>query len=71
MTTAAWAGDEIPPHSEVIEVRVRELRQLFNAIDPSPFNERDLDPSAEEFILEWAREAPRSSRFAIRTCATR
>ena len=25
-----------------IEVRVTELRQLFNAIDPSPFHERDL-----------------------------
>jgi len=31
----------------------RELRQLFNAIDPSPFRQRDLDPRAEEFIVEW------------------
>ncbi len=37
-------------------VRVAELRQLFNAIDPSPFRERDLDPRAEEFIVEWARD---------------
>jgi hypothetical protein len=36
--------------------RVAELRQLFNAIDPSPFRERDLDPRAEEFIVEWARD---------------
>lgn len=39
----ASAGDAIPPKCEVIEVRVAELRQLFNAIDPSPFRERDLD----------------------------
>ena len=45
--------------SEHIEVRVGELKQLFNLMDPSPFKERDLDPNAEEFIVSWAREAPR------------
>jgi hypothetical protein len=40
----AFAGDHIPPKCHVIEVRIAELRQLFNAIDPSPFHERDLDP---------------------------
>lgn len=43
---------------ELIEVRVAELKQLFNAIDPSPFRERDLDPEAEAFIVGWARELP-------------
>jgi hypothetical protein len=52
--------------SHVIEVRVGELRQLFNAIDPSPFRERDLDPSAEEFIVEWARDLPRDAPLALR-----
>ena len=41
---------------QVIQVRVAELKQLFNAIDPSPFGRRDLDPKAEEFIVSWARE---------------
>ena len=27
-------------------------------MDPSPFNERDLDHDAEEFIVSWAREIP-------------
>ena len=49
----------------VIEVHVAELRQLFNAIDPSPFRERDLDPRAEEFIVEWARDLPRDARLAL------
>ena len=31
------AGDTIPMEYRVIEVRVAELRQLFHAIDPSPF----------------------------------
>jgi len=30
------AGDRFPANCELIEVRVSELRQLFNAIDPSP-----------------------------------
>jgi len=29
------AGDVIPPNCEVIEIRVAELKQLFNAIDAS------------------------------------
>ncbi len=46
------SGNAIPPGCHLIEVRVTELRQLFNAIDPSPFRERDLDPRAEQFIVE-------------------
>lgn len=39
-----------------IEIHVGELRQLYNAMDPAPFRERDLDPKAEEYIVDWARE---------------
>ena len=59
------AGDAVPQHCQIIEVRVAELRQLFNAIDPSPFRERDLDSRAEEFIVEWARDFPRDARLAL------
>jgi len=40
----------------MLELRVAEMRQLFNAMDPAPFRERDLDPKAVEYILEWGRE---------------
>ena len=66
MTSRPTAGDAIATGSSVIEVRVAELRQLFNAIDPSPFRERDLDPRAEEFIVEWARELPRDAPLVLR-----
>ena len=59
------AGDPIPAKCEVIEVHVAELKQLFNAIDPSPFREKDLDPNAEEFIVSWAREAARDAQLAL------
>lgn len=66
MTRSPSAGDVIAAGCQVIEVRVSELRQLFNAIDPSPFRERDLDPRAEEFIVEWARDLPRDAPLALR-----
>jgi hypothetical protein len=50
---------------EVIEVHVAELRQLFNAIDPSPFREKDLDPNAEQFIVGWARGLPGDAPLAL------
>jgi hypothetical protein len=59
------AGDALPQRCQVIEVRVAELRQLFNAIDPSPFRERDLDPRAEEFIVDWARDLPMDKPWAL------
>jgi hypothetical protein len=40
------AGNAHPHRCAVIEIRVAGLRQLFNAIDPSPFRQRDLDPRA-------------------------
>ena len=59
------AGDPIAPDCEVIEVHVAELKQLFNAIDPSPFREKDLDPNAEEFIVGWAGDVPRDASLAL------
>jgi hypothetical protein len=41
-----------------IAVRISALSQLFNSLDPFPFQERDLDKNAEEFIVGWARELP-------------
>lgn len=43
----------------LIEVKLTELNQLFNSMDPSPFHERDLDRNAEEFIISWAQEHPK------------
>jgi hypothetical protein len=59
------AGDPMPPGCEVIEVHVGELKQLFNAIDPSPFREKDLDTKVEEFIVGWAREVSPKALFAL------
>ncbi len=48
-----------------MELRLRELAQLFNSMDPSPFIDRDLDHDAEEFIVSWAREFPKTHEFEL------
>ena len=60
-----FAGDSIADDCRVIEVRVAELRQLFHSNDPSPFRERDLDPAAERFIVDWSRELPADASLAL------
>lgn len=55
----------IPADAVRIEVRVNELKQLFNAMDAAPFRDRDLDPNAEAFILEWSRDADRRRPLAL------
>lgn len=49
-----------------IELRLRDLAQLFNSLDPSPFVDRDIDAAAEEFIVGWARELHAPHEFDLR-----
>ena len=55
MSTPAQT-DAFPPGCRLIEVHISELQQIFNSLDPTPFRKRDLDPKAEAFIADWARE---------------
>ena len=41
-----------------IELKLRDVNQLFHTLDPSPFRERSLDEAAEAFIVSWARDLP-------------
>ena len=49
------------PSAAVIEVHLRELSQIFDSLDPSPFFEKDLDPKAEEYIVDSLRQLPAGS----------
>jgi hypothetical protein len=49
---------EYSPH---LELRVLELAQLFNSMDPTPFHSKALDREAEAFIEAWARGLPAKS----------
>ena len=48
-----------------IALRVREIGQLFNSMDPTPFLNKDLDPQANEYIESWASTHSVKSRFHL------
>ena len=54
-----------PGDVATIQLRLRDVAQMFNSLDPSPFHERDLDGDAEEFIVGWAREHPKDREFQL------
>jgi len=53
-------------HPHYISLKLREMSQLFNSMDPSPFVEKDLDDDAEEFIVNWAQEFPTGTPIRLR-----
>jgi hypothetical protein len=44
--------------SILIELKLHDVMQLFNSLDPSPFHEKDLDDDAVEYIVGTAQEFP-------------
>lgn len=57
-----------PTHPDSIPrlaLRVREIAQLFNSMDPTPFLNKDLDKEAEAFIETWATGFAPGSYFHI------
>lgn len=51
--------------SHTLELRVRELDQLFNSLDPTPFLNKDLDHDCEAFIENWALSLPHDSHLQL------
>ena len=52
-------------HAARINLRLRDLAQLFNSMDPSPFLDQDLDQDAEEFIISSAQELPKAHGYEL------
>jgi len=52
--------------SHSIELKLKDVTQLFNSLDPSPFDSKDLDHDAEEFIESWARELDTKGQLHLR-----
>ena len=48
-----------------IEIRIKSARQLFDARDPAPFRERDLDDDFVEYVLSSIREFSISSPLKL------
>ena len=45
-----------PKRSRVIELELRDMNQLFNSMDPSPLENKDLNDDVEDFIVFSSEE---------------
>ena len=50
----------------IVEVGVKNSRQLFNEQDPAPFRVRDLDPQFVIYLVSAVEEFPLRSKIKIR-----
>lgn len=48
-----------------IDLQLESLQQLSSDLDPAPLARRDLDSSAEEYILDAARELPQDAKLCL------
>jgi hypothetical protein len=51
-----------PKHSRVIELELRDISALFNPMDPSPLEKKDLNDDVEEFIVSWRKSTDPTRR---------
>ena len=52
MRAVSLLGRQRTDSAATVSIHVRDLAQMFNSLDPSPFWDRDLDPQAAQFIEE-------------------
>lgn len=58
-------GRGVSPTNSTIELKVERIGALFDAFDPFPMPSRDLSSTAEDFIVDWAREFPQTANLRI------
>jgi hypothetical protein len=51
--------------TNLIEIKIKKINQLFNSFDPSPFLEKDLDDDAFEYIVSSVSEQPHKMKQKI------
>jgi hypothetical protein len=64
---AAGMTAKPPADKTEVELRLDRISRLYNSLDPSPFNEKDLDAAADEYIVGAAEDlAGRPMRLVVR-----
>jgi hypothetical protein len=49
----------------LIEIKLSSVMQLFNSFDPAPFHEKELDSSAEHYIVDTVSDFPKKTPLKI------
>jgi len=58
--------DGVEVDAGLVRLRVKNVGQLFNSLDPAPFRERDLDDDAVAWIVSWAGEVHERTPLKLR-----
>jgi len=51
--------------SILLEIKLSSVMQLFNSFDPAPFHEKELDPAAEDYIVDAVEDFPLKTKFRM------
>ncbi|MCP5432977.1 MAG: hypothetical protein H6923_06875 [Alphaproteobacteria bacterium] len=54
------------PTTATLDIHLVSPAALFNALDPSPFVERDLDDEVEANLVDYVQDVPREAGLALR-----
>lgn len=48
-----------------VELRLDRISRLYNSLDPAPFNEKELEAAADEYIVGSAEDAGKPIRLVV------
>ena len=57
-----WPRSQKELQGTPIQVRVASVEQIFNAMDPTPLEERSLNPEVDRLFVEGRTEVDRAKR---------
>lgn len=60
-----WPGSRSELQTTPIQVRVASVEQIFNPMDPTPLEQRSLNPEVADWIEEWAEDIDADGPFVI------
>jgi len=49
----------------LIEIDLTSVEQIFNSFDHAPFHEKELDPNAEQYIVDIVQDFPLKTPFRL------
>ena len=49
----------------LIEIDLNSVEQIYNTLDHAPFHEKELDPNAEQFIVDIVEDFPLKTPFLL------
>lgn len=65
MEQRTWPRTRDELNERPIQVRVATVRDIFNPMDPTPLEERSLNPEVADWIEEWAEDLEKDKPITV------